>query len=66
MTLILLGAVIGTVVAFLEGYDKDTFQYYMIDGFIVSKNITVNSVETLNLGFKNTDYNPVQMKISLN
>ena len=25
------------------GADKDTFQYYMIDGFIVSDNITVNS-----------------------
>ncbi len=28
--------------------DKDTFQYYMIDGFMVSKNITINSLETKN------------------
>ena len=48
--------------------DKDTkkFQHYMIDGFIVSNNITIDSLETLNLGFKNTDHNPVQMKITLN
>ena len=46
--------------------DKSTFQYYMIDGFIVSNNITINSFETMNLGFKNTDHNPVKMSISLN
>ncbi len=48
--------------------DKDTlkFQHYMIDGFIVSNNITIDSLETLNLGFKNTDHNPVQMKVTLN
>ncbi len=46
--------------------DKSDFQYYMIDGFVVSKNITINSLETINLDFKNTDHNPVSMKISLN
>ena len=46
--------------------DKSTFQYYMIDGFIVSNNITINEIETINLDFKNTDHNPVSMKISLN
>ena len=46
--------------------NKDTFQYYMIDGFIVSKNITINSIGTMNLGFKNTDHNPVTMSIKLN
>ena len=48
------------------GADKSNFQYYMIDGFVVSNNITINSLETLNLGFKNTDHNPVKMSISLN
>ena len=47
------------------GSDKDTFQYYMIDGFIVSDNITVLSCETLNYGFKNTDHNPVYMQFKL-
>ena len=46
--------------------DKANHQYYMIDGFIVSDNITINNFETLNLDFKNTDHNPVQMSISLN
>ncbi len=49
----------------LEGYDKETFQYYMIDGFIVSKNITVNEIHTLDMGFKNTDHNPVTMNVKL-
>ena len=42
------------------------FQYYMLDGFITSNNITINSVETLDLDFKNTDHNPVKMSITLN
>ena len=42
------------------------FQHYMLDGFITSNNITVSSLETLDLGFKNTDHNPVIMSISLN
>ncbi len=48
--------------------DKDVtkFQHYMIDGFIVSNNVTINSLETLDLGFKNTDHNPVSMSIKLN
>ena len=50
----------------LVGYDKATFQYYMIDGFIVSKNVQVNEIHTLDLGFKNTDHNPVTMNIKLN
>ena len=43
-----------------------SFQHYMLDGFITSNNITVKSLETLDLGFKNTDHNPVIMKVSLN
>ena len=45
--------------------DKNNFQYYMIDGFIVSNNITINSLETIDLDFKNSDHNPIGMKISL-
>ena len=40
--------------------------HYMLDGFIVSNNITVNSCETLDLGFVNTDHNPVKMNFTLN
>ena len=46
--------------------DKTNFQHYMLDGFITSNNIAVNSVETLDLGFKNTDHNPVKIEITLN
>ena len=45
--------------------DKENHQYYMIDGFIVSKNININSIETLDLGFKNTDHNPVKLSVTL-
>ena len=45
--------------------DKDTFQYYMIDGFIVSDNIEIESCETLDYHFAGTDHNPVVMKVNL-
>ena len=48
-----------------EGADWENFQYYLIDGFIVSSNLTVNSVETKDLGFKNSDHNPVVMNVTL-
>lgn len=48
-----------------EGADKENFQYYLIDGFIVSSNLTVESVETQDLGFRNSDHNPVVMKVTL-
>ncbi len=49
----------------LSGADADSFQYYMIDGFIVSSNITVVSAETIDLGFENSDHNPVVMTVTL-
>ena len=45
--------------------DKDDFQYYLIDGFIVSDNIKVTSVENQDLGFVVSDHNPVYMKLQL-
>ena len=45
--------------------DKTNFQYYMIDGFITSNNLTVKQIETINLDFKNTDHNPVVMSVAL-
>ncbi|MGI6359706.1 MAG: endonuclease/exonuclease/phosphatase family protein [Acholeplasmatales bacterium] len=43
----------------------ENFPYYLIDGFIVSKNITVISVNTINYGFLYSDHNPVILEISL-
>ena len=48
-----------------EPYDYDNFQHYLIDGYIVSSNIEVESVETLNLKFKNADHNPVLLILKL-
>ena len=45
--------------------DTVNTQYYVIDGFIVSPNVTVSSVETLDLGFENSDHNPVLIQVSL-
>ena len=45
--------------------DHDTFQYYIIDGFIVSDNIEVTSLSTLDLGFVNSDHNPVVLEFEL-
>lgn len=41
------------------------FQFYMIDGFIVSDNMTVSSMETIDLNFANSDHNPVEMTVTL-
>lgn len=49
-----------------KGADKEKFQYYVIDGFIVSRNITVNSNTTQDLGFVASDHNPVIMNVTLN
>ena len=45
--------------------DKEGTQYYAIDGFIISPNVEVRSVRVLDLGFENSDHNPVSMTVSL-
>jgi endonuclease/exonuclease/phosphatase family metal-dependent hydrolase len=45
--------------------DQTDFQYYMIDGYIVSKNIDVSSIKTQSKAFQNTDHNPVVMEVKL-
>ena len=40
-------------------YKRQT-QHYVLDGFIVSPNIEVLSVETQSLGFRYSDHNPVR------
>ena len=51
----------------LKGADPDPlhFQYYLIDGFIVSGNLQVDSLQTVDQGFVNTDHNPVLMQVTL-
>ncbi len=47
------------------GADPDTFQYYCIDGFIVSPNLTVQDAHAIDDGFVSSDHNPVVMKLTL-
>jgi endonuclease/exonuclease/phosphatase family metal-dependent hydrolase len=47
---------------YVEGENFET----VIDGFLVSPNITINLVEGGNLGFENSDHNPVTLTFTLN
>lgn len=46
--------------------DTVNTQYYVIDGLIVSPNVTVETVETLDLGFADSDHNPIRLTVTLN
>nr|MCR5440619.1 endonuclease [Lachnospiraceae bacterium] len=43
--------------------DKDHFQFYVIDGFIVSDNLEMISCETMDMQFRDSDHNPVVIKV---
>ena len=45
--------------------DQENTQYYVIDGFLVSPNVTVESVETLDEGFEYSDHNPVLLTLTM-
>lgn len=45
-------------------YIKGTTQVFVLDGFFVSDNIEVKSVENVDSGFQYSDHNPVVMKFS--
>ena len=49
----------------LAGADRETFQFYVLDGFVVSSNVEVLSVKTIDLAFHATDHNPVVMEVKL-
>ena len=46
---------------YVKGLNFET----IIDGFIVSPNITVSKIETHDLGYKYTDHNPVTLSFRL-
>ncbi|MBO5998803.1 MAG: endonuclease [Lachnospiraceae bacterium] len=48
-----------------EGADHGSFQYYIIDGFLVSGNIEVSQFHTEDLNFVNSDHNPVVLDFVL-
>jgi len=45
--------------------DTVNTQYYVIDGFILSPNVHLNTVKTLDEGFVNSDHNPVRLTATL-
>ena len=45
--------------------DKENTQYYVIDGFILSPNVELKNVRCVDLGFENSDHNPVVMNVVL-
>jgi endonuclease/exonuclease/phosphatase family metal-dependent hydrolase len=47
------------------GADRNSFQYYLIDGFIVSGNLRVEALETQDLDFVASDHNPVLLRLTL-
>ena len=47
------------------GADKDAFQYYVIDGFIVSGDLTVDAFAAQDLGFTASDHNPVLLRVTV-
>jgi hypothetical protein len=47
-----------------SGRPEDT-QFYFIDGFILSPNVELLSVQTINLDFRYSDHNPVEITVML-
>jgi endonuclease/exonuclease/phosphatase family metal-dependent hydrolase len=47
-----------------SGSPEDT-QLYIIDGFILSPNVELLSVQTIDLDFRYSDHNPVEIKVAL-
>lgn len=45
-------------------YNEDC-QLYVIDGFILSPNVQLNAVKTQDLGFQNSDHNPVRLEVTV-
>jgi len=54
-----------SIYAPLAGNDPASLQYYIIDGFIISSNVRVDSYEIKDLGFANSDHNPLILNITL-
>lgn len=49
----------------LDVSDTVNTQYYVIDGFIISPNVELNRLEGIDLGFENSDHNPVRINVTL-
>ncbi len=47
---------------YTTAYDEK-FQHYMLDGFIVSNNLEIQEIKTLDKKFENSDHNPVKLVV---
>ena len=45
--------------------DRDNHVFYLIDGFLVTDNVQVEDVRTLDLDFEYSDHNPMLMQVTL-
>ncbi len=48
-----------------ERAEKHEWQYYVIDGFLLSPNVQKTAVQTLDYNFENADHNPVRLTFKL-
>jgi endonuclease/exonuclease/phosphatase family metal-dependent hydrolase len=49
-----------------DSVNEDNNQYYVIDGFIISNNLNIVSVNTLDENFVYSDHNPVKLTVNFN
>ncbi len=56
---------LGKVYAEADNKNPDSYQYYVIDGFIVSGNIEVQNIKTIDTGFVYSDHNPLYLEVIL-
>ena len=61
--LIILAVIVGLIAALLIWLTAT--QHYVIDGFILSPNVELTSVQTQDDGFRFSDHNPVLLNIRL-
>jgi len=45
--------------------DRANSQFYVIDGFLISPNIKVNNVQTIDLNFQYSDHQPLRLEFTL-
>ncbi|MCR5640610.1 MAG: endonuclease/exonuclease/phosphatase family protein [Lachnospiraceae bacterium] len=50
---------------YVRGASPEEFQYFMLDGYILSDNLSLEHIETLDLGFEHSDHNPVAVTVVL-
>ena len=48
-----------------DASDTENTQHYVIDGLILSPNVQLKTVETVDAGFENSDHNPVLVTVVL-